>query len=141
MRTVLKITALLALALATVALAACGGDDDGGGGEPISVSLVPSGDASQFGTGTLSPDGEQTRVTLRIDSPVSSSQPAGIYEGTCDSLAADPAYTLPNVEGGTSEGTVDVALDTLTAGSYSIALRMSDDDPSGTSCGEIVAVE
>jgi hypothetical protein len=142
MRIVLKITALLALGLATVALAACGGDDDGGGGgEPIAVSLVPSGDASQFGTGTLSPEGEQTRVTLRIDSPVSNSQPAGIYEGTCASLASEPAYTLPNVEGGTSEGTVDVALDTLTAGSYSIALRMSDDDPTGTSCGEIVAAE
>jgi hypothetical protein len=142
MRTVLKITALLALALATVALAACGGDDDGGGGgEPIAVSLVPSGDASQFGTGTLTPDGEQTTVVLKIDSPVSSSQPAGIYEGTCADLAAEPAYTLPNVEGGRSEGTVDVALETLTGGSYSIALRMSDDDPTGTSCGEIVAVE
>jgi hypothetical protein len=142
MRRLTKVGAVLALVLATLALAACGGDDDGGGGDAIGVSLVPSGDASQFGTATLTPDGEQTRVVIDIDSPVSNSQPAHIHEGTCDDLAAEPAYGLPNVVDGRSEATVDVALDTLTSGTYAINLHMSDDDlETYTSCGEIVAAE
>ena len=58
----------------------------GGGGDAISVNLSPVGDASQFGTATLTPDGDQTRVVLDVDSPVSNSQPAHIHEGTCDNL-------------------------------------------------------
>ena len=140
MRRLMKITTLLAVALVTLTLAACGGDDDGGGGDAISVSLVPSGDASQFGTATLTPDGEQTRVVVDIDSPVSNSQPAHIHDGTCDNLTAEPAYGLPNVVDGRSEATVDVALETLTSGTYAINLHLSDDDlATYTSCGEIVA--
>jgi hypothetical protein len=147
MRTLTTITCLLALALATTALAACGGDDDdggggGGGGDAISVSLSPVGDASQFGTALLTPEGEQTRVVLDVDSPVSESQPAHIHEGTCDNLTAEPAFALPNVVDGRSESTVDVSLDTLTSGTYAINLHMSDADlATYTSCGEIVAAE
>lgn len=141
MRTLTTITCLLALALATTALAACGGDDDGGG-DAISVSLSPVGDASQFGTATLTPEGEQTRVVLDVDSPVSESQPAHIHEGTCDNLTAEPAYGLPNVVDGRSEATVDVSLDTLTSGAYAINLHMSDDDlATYTSCGNIETTE
>src|SRR5215207_5082562 len=113
MRTFVKISAVLSLALAMTALvAACGGDDDdGGGGDAIGVNLEPVGDVSQFGTATLTPEGEQTRVTIDIDSPVSDSQPAHIHEGTCDNLTAEPAFGLPNVVSGVSEATVDVTLD------------------------------
>ena len=140
MRTLTTITCLLALALATTALAACGGDDDGGGGDAISVSLSPVGDASQFGTATLTPEGEQTRVVLDVDSPVSNSQPAHIHEGTCADLNPEPAFGLPNVVDGRSESTVDVSLETLTAGDYALNLHMSDDDlTTYTSCGDIEA--
>ena len=142
MRTLTTITCLLALAIATTALAACGGDDDGGGGDAISVSLSPVGDASQFGTASLTPEGDQTRVVLDVDSPVSPSQPAHIHEGTCDNLTAEPAYGLPNVVDGRSESTVDVSLETLTASDYAINLHMSDDDlTTYTSCGDIEAAE
>lgn len=138
MRTLTTITCLLALALATTALAACGGDDDGGGGDAISVSLSPVGDASQFGTATLTPEGDQTRVVLDVDSPVSNSQPAHIHEGTCADLDPEPAFGLPNVVDGRSESTVDVSLETLTASDYAINLHMSDDDlTTYTSCGNI----
>jgi hypothetical protein len=140
MRTLTTIICLLALALATTALAACGGDDDGGGGDAISVSLSPVGDASQFGTATLTPEGEQTRVVLDVDSPVSTSQPAHIHEGTCADLNPEPAFGLPNVVDGRSESTVDVSLETLTASDYAINLHMSDDDlTTYTSCGDIEA--
>ena len=143
MRTLTTITCLLALALATTALAACGGDDDdGGGGDAISVSLSPVGDASQFGTATLTPEGDQTRVVLDVDSPVSNSQPAHIHEGTCADLDPEPAFGLPNVVDGRSESTVDVSLETLTASDYAINLHMSDDDlTTYTSCGDIEAAE
>jgi hypothetical protein len=143
MRTLTMITALLALALATTALAACGGDDDGGGGDAISVTLNPVGDASQFGTATLTPDGEQTDVVIDIDSPISDSQPAHIHEGTCgDNLNPDVAFGLPNVVSGRSESTVDVSLDELTAGDYAINLHMSDADlETYTSCGNIESPE
>ena len=69
MRTLTTITCLVALALATTALAACGGDDDGGGGDAINVVLDPIGDASQFGTATLTPNGEQTEVIFEPSAP------------------------------------------------------------------------
>lgn len=142
MRTLTQVFAVLALVLATTALAACGGDDDGGGGDAISVSLSPVGDASQFGTATLTPEGDQTRVVVDVDSPVSNSQPAHIHEGTCDNLTAEPAYGLPNVVDGRSEATVDVSLDELTSESYAINLHMSDDDlATYTSCGNIEAAQ
>ena len=142
MRTLTTITCLLALALATTALAACGGDDDGGGSDAISVNLSPVGDASQFGTATLTPEGDQTRVVVDVDSPVSNSQPAHIHEGTCADLNPEPAFGLPNVVDGRSESTVDVSLDDLTAADYAINLHMSDDDlTTYTSCGDIEATE
>jgi hypothetical protein len=69
---------------------------------------------------------------------VSDSQPAHIHEGTCDNLTAAPAFGLPNVVDGSSETTVDVSLDTLTAGTYAINMHMSDADlATYTSCGNI----
>ena len=132
------IASVLAIALATVALAACGGDDDETGGDDVTVELAEFDGSGQTGTATLTADGEQTRVVIAVDSPVSDSQPAHIHEGTCDDLTPEPAYGLPNVTAGSSDSTVDVSLDTLTDGEYAINLHMSDDDlATYTSCGEI----
>ena len=133
-----RIASLLAIALATVALAACGGDDDEAGGDDVTVELAEFDGSGQTGTATLTADGEQTRVVIAVDSPVSDSQPAHIHEGTCDDLTPEPAYGLPNVTAGSSDSTVDVSLDTLTDGDYAINLHRSDDDlATYTSCGEI----
>jgi hypothetical protein len=136
MSRLIQVGAVLALVLATLALAACGGDDDGGGGDAISVNL--SGDASQFGTATLTPEGEQTRVVIDIDSPVSNSQPAHIHEGTCDDLDPAPAHGLQNVDDGSSDTTVEATLEELQDEDYAINLHMSGTDlETYTSCGDI----
>ena len=133
-----RIASVLAIALATVALAACGDDDDEAGGDDVTVELAEFDGSGQTGTATLTADGEQTRVVIAVDSPVSDSQPAHIHEGTCDDLTPEPAYGLPNVTAGSSDSTVDVSLDTLTDGEYAINLHMSDDDlATYTSCGDI----
>ncbi len=109
-----RIASLLAIALATVALVACGGDDDDAAGDEVTVELAEFEGSGQTGTATLTADGEQTRVVIAVDSPISDSQPAHIHEGTCDNLTPEPAYGLPNVATGSSDSTVDVSLDTLT---------------------------
>lgn len=133
-----RIASVLVIALAAVALAACGDDDDAAGGDDVTVELAEFDGSGQTGTATLTADGEQTRVVIAVDSPLSDSQPAHIHEGTCDDLTPEPAYGLPNVAAGSSDSTVDVSLDTLTDGDYAINLHMSDDDlATYTSCGEI----
>ena len=134
-----RIVGPLAVALAALALVGCGGDDDEeAGSDEVTVELAEFDGSGQSGTATLTADGEQTRVVISVDDPISDSQPAHIHEGTCDNLTAEPAYGLPNVADGSSDSTVDVALDSLTSGEYAINLHMSDEDlATYTSCGDI----
>ncbi len=138
MRGVMILTASLAMLVAVVAVTGCGGGDDEGSGE-VMVVLNEFESSGQTATATLTAEGEQTRVSIEVeDEPISDSQPAHIHEGTCDNLTAEPAFGLPNVVDGSSEATVDVSLDTLTAGTYAINMHMSDADPATyTSCGNI----
>jgi hypothetical protein len=137
MRGVMVLTASIAMLVAVAALAGCGGDDEGSG--EVTVVLNEFESSGQTATATLTAEGEQTRVSIEVeDEPVSDSQPAHIHEGTCDNLTAEPAFGLPNVVDGSSETTVDVSLDTLTAGTYAINMHMSDADlATYTSCGNI----
>jgi hypothetical protein len=138
MRTFMRIVVLFALVLVTVGLAACGGDDDEAAGDEVTVELSEFDGSGQSGTATLTSEGEQTRVVVSIDDPVSPSQPAHIHEGTCDDLTPEPAFGLPNVADGSSETTVDTSLESLTDGTYAINLHMSDEDlATYTSCGNI----
>lgn len=139
MPALVRITGLLAIALASLALVACGGDDDGeAGSDEVTVELAEFEGSGQSGTATLTAEGDRTRVVVSVDDPISDSQPAHIHEGTCDNLTAEPAYGLPNVAAGSSESTVDATLDSLTSGEYAINLHMSDDDlATYTSCGDI----
>lgn len=145
MRTVWLVMAILVAALTVLAVAGCGGGGDGddegaeaGAGE-VTVSLEPVGDSGQTGTATLTPEGTQTRVLILIDGEgVSGNQPAHIHKGTCAKLTPEPAYGLLEVQNSFSETTVDVPLDTLTAGQYAINLHMSPADlATYTSCGDI----
>jgi ABC-type glycerol-3-phosphate transport system substrate-binding protein len=142
MRGFTALVALFAVLLVgAFAVAGCGGDDDEAGGDEVTVDLAESMGSGQTATATLTAEGEQTTVSIEVDGdPVSDSQPAHIHEGTCEQLNAAPAFGLPNVTDGTSEATVDVSLETLTAGEYAINLHMSDEDlATYTSCGNITA--
>jgi hypothetical protein len=143
------LTAVLAVLLAAVALASCGGDDEGGGngngdgdgaatGE-ITIDLAESMGSGQSGSAILTDAGGQTFVSIEIfDDPLSDSQPAHIHEGTCEELNPTPAFGLENVTGGVSDSTIDVGLETLTSGTYAINLHMSDADiETYVSCGDI----
>ena len=134
-----RVATLLAIAIATLALVACGSDDDdAAAGDDVTVELAEFEGSGQTGTATLTADGEMTQVVISIDSPIADSQPAHIHEGTCDDLTPEPLYGLPNVTDGSSDSTVDVSLDTLTSGEYAINLHMSDEDlATYTSCGDI----
>ena len=133
-----RVATLLAIAIATLALVACGSDDDEAAGDDVTVELAEFEGSGQTGTATLTADGEMTQVVISIDSPIADSQPAHIHEGTCDDLTPEPLYGLPNVTDGSSDSTVDVSLDTLTSGEYAINLHMSDEDlATYTSCGDI----
>ena len=139
MRTIGRLAAVFAIALAAFALAGCGGDDDEAAGEEVTVELSEFMDSGQTGTATLTAEGDQTRVFVEVEGdPVSPSQPAHIHEGTCDDLTPEPAYGLPNVADGTSDSTVDASLDSLTEGTYAINLHFSDEELTVyTSCGNI----
>jgi hypothetical protein len=150
--------AALAVLLGAVALAGCGGDDEGGGngngtangtadgdgngggaatGE-ITVDLAESMGSGQTGSATLTDAGGQTFISIEISGDAVAEQPAHIHEGTCEDLNPTPAFGLESVTGGVSDSTVDVALDTLTSGTYAINVHMSAADlETYVSCGNI----
>ena len=143
-----SVLTILVAVLGVLALAGCGGDDDGNGGNgdgggaatgEVTVTLDESMGSGQTGSAILTDAGGQTFVSIEISGdPVSDSQPAHIHEGTCEELNPTPAFGLENVTGGVSDSTVDVALETLTSGTYAINVHMSDADiETYVSCGDI----
>jgi len=130
----------LAIVLSTVALVGCGPADSPAG--DIEVELEEAGDSGQSGTAALNPKSGQTLIVIETvttdGEPVSELRAAHIHEGTCDKLAPEPAFELQDDSGGRSVTTVNAALDTLTGGTYAIALHESDVDlASHSSCGNI----
>jgi hypothetical protein len=137
MSTCTRIAAALTVALALLAFAGCGGDDEASSDE-VTVELAAVGDSGQSGTATLTAEGDQTRVVIEVDDPVSASQPAHIHEGTCDDLDPAPAHGLQNVDDGSSDTTVEATLEELQDEDYAINLHMSGTDlETYTSCGDI----
>jgi len=101
--------ALLVIGVTSVALAA-------------EVKLEPQNSSGESGTATLTKAGEnQTKVVLELKgAPAGVSQPVHIHKGTCANLDPKPAYPLSPVVNGKSETTVNVSLDSLEKGGYSI---------------------
>lgn len=147
MRRTSLVPGILAMALAILALAACGGggDDGGGGGDEANggagettIALNEVAGSGQSGSATLTADGAKTNVLIVVDGGSSGTQPAHIHEGTCEKLNPEPAYGLLEVQNDFSDSTVDVPLDTLLTGEYAINLHMSPADlETYTSCGNI----
>ncbi|MDQ3618870.1 MAG: hypothetical protein M3391_01925 [Actinomycetota bacterium] len=130
----------LAIALATVGLMGCGPADAPAG--DIEIELDETGDSGKSGTAALNPKGEQTLIVIQTvtteGEPVSELRTAHIHEGTCDELPPEPAFELQGDSDGRSVTTVNAALDTLTSGTYAIALHESDVDLAlHSSCGNI----
>ncbi len=131
---------VLALLIATLTLAACGGDDDdeAGGNGDVTVELAAQNDSGQSGTATLTSAGDaQTTVTVELSNPPGAPQPAHIHSGTCEELG-EVVYPLENVEGGTSETTVDASLEELQDGEFAINAHESEENISNyVACGPI----
>ena len=131
---------LLALLVAALTLAGCGGDDDdeAGGDGDVTVELAEQSDSGQSGTATLAATGDgQTTVTLEVSSSPGDPQPAHIHSGTCEELGG-VVYPLENVEDGTSETTVDVSVEELQEGEFAVNVHESEQNISTyVACGPI----
>ena len=139
-----------AAALLVLAVAGCGGGgDDGGSGDasagrqggPLEIEIVEVNGSGEAGIAELTPNGAVTDILISTTGASGGvaggvPNPAGIYKGTCDKLAATPAYKLPTLEEGISATTIDVSLDELLNG-YAINVLRSAKDKSSVACGEI----
>jgi hypothetical protein len=120
-----------------IGAAACG--DSSADGDSMTVDLQEQNGSGVPGTATLEPTSDgNVKVTLDIDGAPDVAQPAHIHTGTCDDLDPTPKFPLANVEGGTSETTIDVALDELTASHHAVNVHMSEEDvETYAACGDI----
>jgi hypothetical protein len=151
---------LLAL-LATAALVHAGcGDGDGGDTDARSTASVPTTSTSQpqqdasaltlqmearnnsgqDGTATLTTADGQTRVALELANSPSGPQPSHINAGSCEDLG-DIAHILGGMRNGMVEATVDVSLDALLSGTFSVSVAKSPQEFGVTvSCAEIARI-
>jgi hypothetical protein len=89
----------------------------------LNLTFGPGRDATQPGTVTLTPAGNQTRVTIAVTA-AGPSQPAHIHAGGCPAVGA-VVFPLTNVANGASETTVNATLDTIQATQHSINIHRS----------------
>jgi hypothetical protein len=97
-------TAIVLLCLAAATIAACGGDDSGGAAAsaatptaqpaPVEFPLAPAHHSGVNGTATLTPDGDNLNVTLKLSKPVAGSLPAHIHTGPCSD---EPTMSNPRI--------------------------------------------
>lgn len=142
MKTALPATLLAAL----LALVACSSGNDnpsiaGGGtnvGQTADVSMQAE-NGGQSGTATLdeSPSLDLT-VTIRLQNPISTQEPAGIHAGTCSSFTPDAKFALSSVANGASTtSALNTTLGELSSSPYVIVVQRSGTDPTAVSCGAI----
>jgi hypothetical protein len=91
-------------------------------GAALNLTFGPGRDATQPGTVTLTPQGDQTVVTINVGpNPAGNGadELAHIHVGSCPGVGA-VQYPLSNVVGGKSTTTVNVALNAVLDGNHSI---------------------
>jgi hypothetical protein len=105
----------------------------------VSIQLEELNDSGVSGTATLTADGNQTHVVLKVDG-ASGDHPVHIHNGTCTNLQ-DVVFPLTNIDAsGNSETTVDAKLSDLLDGEFAINAHLSADQiATYVTCGEIVA--
>ena len=90
---------------------------------PLTLQFGPGRDATQPGTVTITPMGNQTRVVIDM-TPAGASQPAHIHTGSCPGVGA-VVFPLTNVANGKSETIVNASWDTIQASQHSINTHRS----------------
>jgi hypothetical protein len=121
----------VAVAVALLGLAACGGGDDEdeavvAGEAALSLELTEQNGSGQSGTATLTPAGEErTKIVMELSNPPAVPQPAHVHPGPCDDLG-DPVAALANVVRGRSETTVPLSFAELRRGDLVVHAHKSE---------------
>jgi hypothetical protein len=121
----------VAVAVALLGLAACGGGDDEdeavvAGEAALSLELTEQNGSGQSGTATLTPAGEErTKIVMELSNPPAVPQPAHVHPGPCDDLG-DPVAALANVVRGRSETTVPLSSAELRRGDLVVHAHKSE---------------
>jgi hypothetical protein len=93
---------------------------------PITVPLQTKDNSGVSGTATLTPQGNQTRVVVKLNGSTSTvAQPAHLHSGTCDKLDPKPIYPLTDVVDGISTSMVSAPVSELASGKYAINVHKS----------------
>lgn len=152
---------LWALAGLPVLLVGCGGGQDAAveempdmaitdtaepmemGAMATTVTLQPTQDSGVTGEGTLTPQGAEMQVMVRLTGLTEGGEhPGHIHSGTCDAVGPVVVPLQPITGGadgtGTMTATVQVDPNTVLAGQHVIQYHQAGGGP-GITCGDIVA--
>ena len=133
---------ILVLIIVIVLVWWVGRDNEAAGS--VAVPLTALGANGVSGTATLSYEGMESPVTVKIDLPdavVGGDHPAHVHQGSCPT-PGPVVYTLDNVKDGASETTLEQATINDFRNELSINVHLSADEI-GTylSCGDIAVPE
>ena len=138
-RTVGAFTVLLVILGLTFPAAA----QDQNGGETVTIPLAELNDSGVSGVAMLSPNGDQTDVSVRLTGAFDR-HPNHIHQGWCDDVVPEPLFPLTHFvieeadPDGFANSTVDIRLRELLRGEYSILVHVSDDQlDQYIACGNI----
>jgi Cu/Zn superoxide dismutase len=111
------------------------------GAAEIKVDLKAQNNSGENGTAMLADAGAgKTKVSVNVTGAPAAAQPLHIHKGTCAKMDPKPAHPLPNLTGGKSETTLNVALADLQKEPHAINGHKSAQEASVyVFCGEIPA--
>lgn len=136
---------VLLLAMSAILVAPAGLALAQGVPQPVTVQLNEVNDSNISGAATLTAEGPQTNVDMRLmGSGLTGNHPTHIHTGTCANFDPNPLYPLETVvlqsvdHTGRSVSTVDVSLGELQSGNYVILVHLSPEAlTTYLVCGEI----
>jgi LPXTG-motif cell wall-anchored protein len=109
--------------------------------QAVTVALSPQNASGISGEVTLTPMGQQTKVSMKLTGAGAGPEPAHIHAGTCATLDPRPAFPLTSVANGASETTVDAPLSQLQGSQMAINVHKSPQEASVyVACGNIPAL-